>query len=126
MRKFFGAAACLVALAACGQTTAPATTETPIAETTPGRRRPLVKPPRRIPCGCVSIQLVDWRKRSGGVVPAGANIRIIQPNTVVTQDFSAARLNVITDANGVVTSLGMLLMYRRFRGAGICSIITTV
>ena len=37
--------------------------------------------------------------------PAGSNIRIIRPDTPVTQDFSAERLNVLTDANGVITAL---------------------
>ncbi|MBK6703152.1 MAG: hypothetical protein IPG56_04780 [Caulobacteraceae bacterium] len=37
--------------------------------------------------------------------PADGNIRIIMPNQPVTQDFSAQRLNVVTDANGVITSL---------------------
>jgi hypothetical protein len=37
--------------------------------------------------------------------PADAGIRVIQPDTPVTEDFRPDRLNVITDANGVITSL---------------------
>ncbi len=105
MRKFFGAAACLVALAACGQTTAPATTETPIAETTIAAPTTAGEATAQDTCGASQYSSLIGANVAAASFPAGANIRIIQPNTVVTQDFSAARLNVITDANGVVTSL---------------------
>jgi hypothetical protein len=35
--------------------------------------------------------------------PAGA--RVIGPETAVTDDFRPSRLNIITDANGVITAL---------------------
>jgi hypothetical protein len=36
-------------------------------------------------------------------VPSGS--RLIGPDTVVTDDFRPSRLNIITDANGVITAL---------------------
>jgi hypothetical protein len=40
---------------------------------------------------------------SGIEVPHGA--RVIGPETVVTDDFRPSRLNIITDASGVITAL---------------------
>ena len=38
-------------------------------------------------------------------IPAGLNHRIIAPDTPVTMDFNAERINFLTDANGVITSV---------------------
>jgi hypothetical protein len=38
-------------------------------------------------------------------LPADANIRVVQPDTIVTDDFRPDRLNVIADADGVITGL---------------------
>jgi hypothetical protein len=37
--------------------------------------------------------------------PATPNIRVIQPDTMVTEDFRADRLNVIVDASGTITGM---------------------
>lgn len=37
--------------------------------------------------------------------PADGNIRVIMPGAAVTEDFRPDRINVITDANGAITSL---------------------
>lgn len=95
-----------LALVACGQTTpaaeSPVTTEAPVttpAPTTAGEAT------AQDTCGASQYSSLIGANAAAATFPAGANIRIIQPNTPVTQDFSAERLNVITDANGVITSL---------------------
>lgn len=99
--------ACAVfALAACGQTTAPvtetpATTETPVAVAPTTREEATAQDT----CGASQYAAMVGTNIAATTFPADANIRIIQPNTPVTMDFSAERLNVITDANGVITSL---------------------
>jgi len=56
-------------------------------------------------CGAAAYRQTIGTNLAAVSFPAEANIRIIQPNTPVTMDFSAERLNVIVDANGVITSL---------------------
>ena len=38
-------------------------------------------------------------------LPADSGIRIIQPDTMVTQDFSAERINIHVGADGIITSV---------------------
>lgn len=99
--------ACAVfALAACGQTTAPATTETP-ATTEVQAPAPLTaaEATAQDTCGASQYASLVGSNFAAVTLPAGANIRIIQPNQPVTMDFSAERLNIVTDANGIITSL---------------------
>jgi hypothetical protein len=102
MRKFLVTAACLAALAACGQTTAPTTTETPATTAAP---QTAAEATAQDTCGAAQYSALIGSNFAAVSFPAGANIRIIQPNQPVTQDFSPQRLNVITDANGLITSL---------------------
>ncbi|MBL8548111.1 MAG: hypothetical protein JNL81_16745 [Hyphomonadaceae bacterium] len=106
MRKFLMAAACLAALAACGQTTAP-TTETPTTTETPVAAAPTTaaEATAQDTCGASQYRAMIGANIAAATFPADSGIRIIRPDTAVTQDFSAQRLNVITDANGVITSL---------------------
>lgn len=105
MRSFFLIAVCAAALTACGQATTPATTETPVAETTIAAPTNAAEATAQDTCGASQYASLVGSNFAAVTLPAGANIRIIQPNQPVTQDFSAARLNIITDANGIVTSL---------------------
>ena len=106
MRKFLVTAACLAALAACGQTTTPTTTETPPSEVA-ATTAPMTaaEATAQDTCGAAQYSSLSGSNFAAASFPAGANIRIIQPNQPVTQDFSPQRLNVITDANGLITSL---------------------
>ncbi|ANP44765.1 hypothetical protein ATE48_01910 [Candidatus Viadribacter manganicus] len=95
-----------LALVACGQTTTPpaetpATTEAPAATaaTTPAEAT------AQDACGAAQYAALVGTNIAAASFPADSNIRIIQPNTPVTQDFRADRLNVLTDASGVITSL---------------------
>lgn len=98
--------ACAVfALAACGQTTAPATTETPATTEIPAAPQTAAEATAQDTCGASQYQAMIGTNIAAATFPADGNIRIIQPNQPVTQDFSAQRLNVVTDANGVITSL---------------------
>ncbi|MGD9980052.1 MAG: I78 family peptidase inhibitor [Hyphomonadaceae bacterium] len=95
--------ACAVfALAACGQT---ATTETPEPAAETAAPLTAAEATAQDACGASQYRAMIGTNIAAATFPAGANIRIIQPNQPVTQDFSAERLNVITDANGVITSL---------------------
>jgi hypothetical protein len=56
-------------------------------------------------CGAAQYHAMIGTPLAAASFPADPNIRIIQPDTVVTQDFRADRLNVIVDANGNITAL---------------------
>lgn len=94
------------ALVACGETTttseSPVTTETPATTVAPTTA---AEATAQDTCGASQYASLVGSNFAAVTLPAGANIRIIQPNTPVTMDFSAERLNIITDANGIITSL---------------------
>ena len=103
MRALLTAFAAL-ALVACGQTTeTPATTTE--APTTTAAPQTAAEATAQDTCGAAQYSSLIGSNFAAVTFPAGANIRIIQPNQPVTQDFSPQRLNVITDANGLITSL---------------------
>lgn len=105
MRALLTACAAL-ALVACGQTTTPTTTETPTAET-PVAAAPTTaaEATAQDTCGASQYRGMIGTNIAAATFPADSGIRVIQPNTPVTQDFRADRLNVIVDANGAITSL---------------------
>ncbi len=108
MRKFLLTAACLAALAACGQTTTPATTETPVAETaaTPPAPTNAAEATAQDTCGASAHAALIGTAASAidlAMLPAGT--RIVTPETMVTQDFVPTRLNVTTGTDGNVASL---------------------
>lgn len=108
MRKVFMAAACAMALAACGQTNAPATTETPVAETTTTAPAPMnaAEATAQDTCGASAHQALVETPASGvdlATLPAGT--RIVTPDMMVTQDFRADRLNITVGTDGNVASL---------------------
>ena len=107
MRKFFVATACLVALAACGQTTQ-ATTETAPAEVAATTTGPTnaADATAQDTCGAAAFQSLIGQPATTinlGTLPSGT--RIITPEMMVTQDFVATRLNITVGADGNVASL---------------------
>jgi len=74
-----------------------------------GGTSPLAAPPnadeatRRDTCGARRFRDRIGQPVSAVEVPYGA--RVIGPETAVTDDFRPARLNIITDASGVITAL---------------------
>ena len=106
MRKFFLIAACAAALAACGQTTTPTTTETPLAETTIAAPTNAAEATAQDTCGAAAHQALIGTPASAidlATLPAGT--RVLTPDMMVTQDFRADRLNITTGTDGNVASL---------------------
>jgi hypothetical protein len=56
-------------------------------------------------CGAAAYRAMIGTALAATTFPATPNIRVIQPDTMVTQDFRADRLNVIVDASGNITAL---------------------
>ena len=56
-------------------------------------------------CGASQYVSLVGSNFAAVTLPADANVRIIQPDTVVTQDFRADRANIIVDANGIITGV---------------------
>ncbi|MBX3429246.1 MAG: hypothetical protein KF779_06670 [Hyphomonadaceae bacterium] len=100
MRTVLAAYAAL-ALSACGQTT-PATTGEAPAATVP---LTAAEATAQDICGASQYGAMVGSNFAAATFPSDANIRIIQPGQPVTQDFVPERLNLITDANGIITSL---------------------
>jgi len=56
-------------------------------------------------CGASQYAAMVGSNVAAVTLPAELNHRIIAPDTMVTQDFNPERINFITDANGVITSI---------------------
>lgn len=103
MRAFLIAGAAL-ALVACGQTTT-----TPAEE--PAEAPPAAAPQTREEataqdtCGGSAYRSMVGSNLAAVTLPADANIRVVQPDTVVTEDFRPDRINIIVDANGAITAV---------------------
>lgn len=113
MKNILAALLTGTALMACSPATEP-TPETPVVEPTvaaPVNPEPMPQPPAADPnapgadaCGAVQYAaLVGKAITEPGVPPEGPNVRYIRPDTQVTMDFRADRLNVDIDAAGVIT-----------------------
>jgi hypothetical protein len=105
MRKLLFTA-CVLALAACGQTTA--TTETPAEPVTEAPAAPTnaAEATAQDSCGAAAHQALIGTPASAidlATYPPGT--RIITPETMVTQDFVPTRLNLTTGTDGNVASL---------------------
>lgn len=106
MRTLLMSVAALLALGACGETSAPppaTTAEAPVPMTGPTNAAEATAADT---CGAAAFQHLVGTPASAidqATLPAGA--RIVTPTTMVTQDFRADRLNVTVDTNGNVASL---------------------
>lgn len=93
-----------LAAVACGQTTTPpATTETPTVEAPVAAPTNAAEATAQDTCGAAAYRSFIGTSVAAITVPEG--VRVILPDTVVTQDFRADRVNIIADANGQVTSV---------------------
>lgn len=105
MRALLTACAVL-ALTACGQTTTvadePIGAETPAPAAAPQTREEATA---QDTCGARAYAAMVGTQLAAATFPAEAGIRIIQPGSMITEDFRPDRLNVNVDANGVITSL---------------------
>lgn len=89
--------------AGCSQpATPPAETPTEVAETMPQTKEEATA---QDICGASQYAALIGSNFAAVTLPAEANIRIIQPDTVVTHDFRPDRVNIIVDANGVITAV---------------------
>jgi Peptidase inhibitor I78 family len=86
---------------------------TPPAETPP--EQPVAEEPTALPqtaaeataqdtCGAAEYRGLVGQNFAAVTLPAGNNIRIIQPDTMVTQDFNPTRINMIVGADGIITA----------------------
>ncbi len=55
-------------------------------------------------CGAAQYASLVGSSLAAVTLPTGSH-RVIAPDTMVTMDFSAERLNIIVDAQGVITSV---------------------
>jgi hypothetical protein len=60
---------------------------------------------RQDTCGAAAYRDMIGANIAAVTFPADSGIRVIQPDTAVTQDFRADRINVIADEHGVITAL---------------------
>ncbi len=107
MRKFFLIATCAAALAACGETTVstPAAPETEVAEA-PAAPTNAAEATAQDTCGAAAhLALVGTSASAIDLATLPAGTRIVTPETMVTQDFVPARLNITTSTDGDVASL---------------------
>jgi hypothetical protein len=56
-------------------------------------------------CGAAAYRAMIGTSIAAASFPATPNIRVVMPDSAVTQDFRADRLNVIVDAAGNITAL---------------------
>jgi hypothetical protein len=99
--------AALLALAACNQTTTSAPAEPQPAAEAPPTAMPQTaeEATAQDACGAAQYRSMIGVNIAAATFPADAGIRIIHPDTMVTQDFRPDRLNVIVNADGVITEL---------------------
>jgi hypothetical protein len=55
-------------------------------------------------CGAAQYRDLVGQNFAAVSLPVGNNIRIIQPDSMVTQDFSPTRINMIVGADGIITA----------------------
>lgn len=103
-----------VALMACTpkeEPAAPATDTASVSAAEPappasGPADPATQPAGEDTCNkAVHAGLIGKPATDPAVPPAGPSVRHIRPDTQVTMDFRADRLNIDIDANGIITGL---------------------
>jgi hypothetical protein len=100
-----------LALMACSPTepTVTASTETPPAATAPPAAEPAPPPapdPAADTCNMAQYAaLIGKPATDSGVPAASPTVRIIKPDTQVTMDFQATRLNIDVNSAGVITAV---------------------
>jgi Peptidase inhibitor I78 family len=109
MKNFIIAFVAGAALMACSPSTEPTTPAPDAVASTPAAPEPappVVDPANPPPDACGAAQyasLVGQPITAAGVPAEGPNVRYIRPNTQVTMDFRADRLNIDIDANEMIT-----------------------
>jgi len=103
IRSVLIASAALFAVA-CSQPAPEPAPETPaeVAEAMPQSKEEATA---QDTCGASQYASLIGSNFAAVTLPAEANVRIIQPDSVVTQDFRADRANIVVDANGIITAV---------------------
>jgi hypothetical protein len=78
--------------------------EEPVAET-PAMPQTAAEATAQDTCGGSQYAGFVGSNLAAVTMPADSGVRIIQPDTVVTQDFNPERINFIVDADGIITSI---------------------
>ncbi len=94
-------AACLLLAGACAPPATDNTGEDPAAAAPQTREQATAQDT----CGAAAYRAMIGAPLAAASFPATPDIRIIQPDTPVTMDFRAERVNVIVDADGIITAL---------------------
>src|SRR5688572_24598194 len=104
MRALLISAFAFGALAACGQTTTTTTvTEEPVAEAPVATPATAEEATAQDTCGASGYASMIGTNIAAVTLPT--TVRVIAPDTVVTMDFRADRVNIRTDAQGVITAV---------------------
>jgi len=56
-------------------------------------------------CGASQYAALVGQNFAAVTLPADSGIRIIQPDTMVTEDFRPDRINILVGADGIITSV---------------------
>lgn len=105
MRALLISALAFGALAACGQTTTTTVTEEPVAETPAPVATPATAEEATAQDTCGASGYASMIGTNIAAVTLPTTVRVIAPDTVVTMDFRADRVNIRTDAGGIITAV---------------------
>lgn len=105
MRMLLISAAAFGALAACNQATTTTTVEEPVAEAPAPAATPATAEEATAQDTCGAQQYASMIGTNVAAVTVPEGVRVIGPDTVVTMDFRADRVNIRTDAQGVITAV---------------------
>jgi len=97
--------ASLAALALLATACAPPVSDTPKGDPYEAGPQTREEATAQDTCGAAGYRGMIGTPLAAATFPATPNIRVIQPDSAVTEDFRPDRLNVIVDANGVITAL---------------------
>ena len=104
IRAVLFASAALLAAACSQQTPPPAAPQTP-AEVADAMPQTKEEATAQDTCDASLYASLIGSNFAAVTLPADANVRIIQPDSVVTQDFRAERANILVDAGGIITGV---------------------
>lgn len=91
--------------AACTPPAGDAPKEEPVAEQPAAMPTTAAEATAQDTCNGAQYRAMVGANIAAVTLPADSGIRVIGPDTVVTEDFRPDRINIRTDANGVITAV---------------------
>ena len=91
--------------AACTPPASDTPPEEPVGAETPAAPQTREEATAQDTCGAAAYRAMIGTPIAAASFPATPQIRVVMPDSAVTQDFRADRLNVIVDASGNITAL---------------------